>query len=75
VRATSPLEVLRISKEHFLKLLSDFPHLGVGVMRVLAVVSVLGLIPAVIGFIVVSVTLILGLAFFTRSELTFVDNI
>ncbi|CDM61508.1 cyclic nucleotide-binding protein (plasmid) [Rhizobium favelukesii] len=36
VRATSPLEVLRISKEHFLKLLSDFPEMAVEVMRVLA---------------------------------------
>ncbi|WP_337267173.1 cyclic nucleotide-binding domain-containing protein [Oryzifoliimicrobium ureilyticus] len=36
VRATSRLEVLRISKEHFLKLLSDFPEMAVEVMRVLA---------------------------------------
>jgi CRP-like cAMP-binding protein len=36
VRATSPLEVLRISKEHFLKLLSDFPEMAVEIMRVLA---------------------------------------
>ena len=36
VRATSALEVLRISKEHFLKLLSDFPEMAVEIMRVLA---------------------------------------
>jgi len=36
VKASSDVEALRISKENFLKLLSDFPHLGVGVMRVLA---------------------------------------
>jgi CRP-like cAMP-binding protein len=36
VRATSPLEVLRISKEHFLKLISDFPEIAVEIMRVLA---------------------------------------
>ncbi|TCL68350.1 cyclic nucleotide-binding protein [Rhizobium sp. BK251] len=36
VRATSSLEVLRISKDHFLKLLSDFPEMAVEIMRVLA---------------------------------------
>ncbi|MGO8019958.1 cyclic nucleotide-binding domain-containing protein, partial [Rhizobium leguminosarum] len=36
VRATSPLEVLRISKEHFLKLRSDFPEMAVEIMRVRA---------------------------------------
>jgi CRP-like cAMP-binding protein len=36
VRATSGLEVLKISKEHFLKLLSDFPEMAVEIMRVLA---------------------------------------
>ena len=36
VRATSALEVLRISKEHFLKLMSDFPEMAVEIMRVLA---------------------------------------
>ncbi len=36
VKATSPLEALKISKEHFLKLLSDFPEMAVEIMRVLA---------------------------------------
>jgi CRP-like cAMP-binding protein len=36
VKATSKLEVLKISKEHFLKLLSDFPEMAVEIMRVLA---------------------------------------
>jgi CRP-like cAMP-binding protein len=36
VKATSRLEALRISKEHFLKLLSDFPEMAVEIMRVLA---------------------------------------
>lgn len=36
VRATSRLEVLKISKEHFLNLLSDFPDIAVEIMRVLA---------------------------------------
>ncbi|MBD9371509.1 cyclic nucleotide-binding domain-containing protein [Rhizobium sp. ARZ01] len=36
VKATTSLEALRISKEHFLKLLSDFPEVTIEVMRVLA---------------------------------------
>jgi CRP-like cAMP-binding protein len=36
VKATSNVEALRISKEHFLKLLSDFPEMAVDIMRVLA---------------------------------------
>ena len=36
VRATTDVEALRISKEHFLKLVSDFPHIGIGMMRGLA---------------------------------------
>jgi len=36
VKATSRLEALRISKEHFLKLLTDFPEMAVEIMRVLA---------------------------------------
>jgi CRP-like cAMP-binding protein len=36
VKATSNLEALRISKEHFLKLLADFPEMAVDIMRVLA---------------------------------------
>ncbi len=36
VKATSRLEALKISKEHFLKLLSDFPEMAVEIMRVLA---------------------------------------
>ncbi|MGO4439508.1 cyclic nucleotide-binding domain-containing protein [Rhizobium sp. RAF56] len=36
VKATSSLEALRISKEHFLKLLTDFPEMAVEIMRVLA---------------------------------------
>lgn len=36
VRATSPLEVLRISKEHFLELVNDFPEVAVEIMRMLA---------------------------------------
>lgn len=36
VRAFTDVEALRISKEHFLKLVSDFPHIGIGVMRGLA---------------------------------------
>jgi CRP-like cAMP-binding protein len=36
IRATSKLEALRISKEHFLKLLADFPEMTVEIMRVLA---------------------------------------
>lgn len=34
VKATSNVEALRISKEHFLKLLSDFPEMAVDIMRV-----------------------------------------
>ena len=36
VRARQPVEALRIGKEQFLKLLSDFPEITIGVMRVLA---------------------------------------
>ena len=36
VRAQGPVEALRIGKEHFLKLLSDFPAITIEVMRVLA---------------------------------------
>ena len=36
VQATSNVEALRISKEHFLKLRSDFPEGAVDIMRVLA---------------------------------------
>lgn len=36
VRALTPLEVLRISKENFLKLLVDFPDMTIEVVRVLA---------------------------------------
>jgi CRP-like cAMP-binding protein len=36
VRAASPLDVLRIKKDQFLKLLVDFPDITIGVMRVLA---------------------------------------
>lgn len=36
VRAATPLLTLRIKKEHFLKLLSDFPEMTVEIMRVLA---------------------------------------
>lgn len=36
VKATSNVEALRISKEHFLKLLADFPEMAVDIMRVLA---------------------------------------
>jgi CRP-like cAMP-binding protein len=36
VRAATDVEALRISKEHFLNLVSDFPHIGIGVMRGLA---------------------------------------
>jgi CRP-like cAMP-binding protein len=37
VRALSQLEVLRISKELFLRLLTDFPQMAIEVMRELAV--------------------------------------
>jgi CRP-like cAMP-binding protein len=36
VKATAPLEALRISKDHFLKLLAEFPEMAVEIMRVLA---------------------------------------
>lgn len=36
VRAASPLDVLRIKKDQFLKLLVDFPEITIEVMRVLA---------------------------------------
>ncbi|WP_018900727.1 cyclic nucleotide-binding domain-containing protein [Rhizobium sp. 2MFCol3.1] len=36
VRAATEVEALRISKETFLKLVSDFPNIGVGMMRGLA---------------------------------------
>lgn len=36
VKANAPLETLRIRKEHFLKLLAEFPEMAVEIMRVLA---------------------------------------
>ncbi|MCC0016252.1 MAG: cyclic nucleotide-binding domain-containing protein [Rhodobiaceae bacterium] len=36
VRATGDLDVLKITKERFIRLLSDFPAVSIGVMRVLA---------------------------------------
>lgn len=36
VRATSPVEVLRITKEHFLELVSEFPEVALEIMRTLA---------------------------------------
>jgi CRP-like cAMP-binding protein len=36
VKASAPLEALRISKEHFLKMLTDFPEMGIEIMRELA---------------------------------------
>jgi CRP-like cAMP-binding protein len=36
IRAREPLETLRISKEHFLKLLAEFPEMAVELMRDLA---------------------------------------
>ena len=36
VKANVPLEALRISKDHFLKLLAEFPEMAVEIMRVLA---------------------------------------
>lgn len=36
VRAATNLEALRISKEHFLKLLTDFPEITIEIVRVLA---------------------------------------
>jgi CRP-like cAMP-binding protein len=36
VRASAPLEALRISKDHFLRMLTEFPEMGIEIMRVLA---------------------------------------
>lgn len=36
VRASGPLEVLRIRKEHFLSLLKEFPEMTIEMLRVLA---------------------------------------
>lgn len=36
VRAASPVEALRISKDNFFKLMSDFPEMTIEVVRVLA---------------------------------------
>ncbi|MBB5700780.1 CRP-like cAMP-binding protein [Ochrobactrum daejeonense] len=36
VTASTALEALRISKEHFLKLLTDYPEITIEIMRVLA---------------------------------------
>jgi CRP-like cAMP-binding protein len=36
VKANSPLETLRIRKDHFLRLLVEFPEVAVEIMRVLA---------------------------------------
>lgn len=36
VKTTTPLEALRISKETFLKMLSDYPEMTIEIMRVLA---------------------------------------
>jgi CRP-like cAMP-binding protein len=36
VRANAPLETLRIPKDHFLKMLAEFPEMAVEIMRVLA---------------------------------------
>jgi CRP-like cAMP-binding protein len=36
VRASTPLEALRISKDHFLRMLTEFPEMGIEIMRVLA---------------------------------------
>jgi CRP-like cAMP-binding protein len=36
VKANTPLEALRISKDHFIKLLAEFPEMAVEIMRVLA---------------------------------------
>jgi len=35
VRANAPLETLRIRKDHFLRLLAEFPEMAVEIMRVL----------------------------------------
>ncbi|GAA5541663.1 MULTISPECIES: cyclic nucleotide-binding domain-containing protein [Brucella] len=36
VRAATPLETLRISKEHFTKILGDYPEMAITIMRELA---------------------------------------
>ncbi|GAB1584486.1 MULTISPECIES: cyclic nucleotide-binding domain-containing protein [Phyllobacteriaceae] len=36
VRASGPLEVLRIRKDHFLRLLREFPEITIEILRVLA---------------------------------------
>jgi CRP-like cAMP-binding protein len=36
VRATGPVETLRISKDHFLRMLREFPEMTVEIVRVLA---------------------------------------
>lgn len=36
VRATAPLEVLRIRKDHFLRLLTEFPEMTIEIVKVLA---------------------------------------
>ena len=36
VKAATPVEALRISKDHFFKLMSDFPEMTIEVVRVLA---------------------------------------
>jgi CRP-like cAMP-binding protein len=36
ITASGPLETLRIKKDHFLRLLADFPEMAVEIMRVLA---------------------------------------
>lgn len=36
VRATAPLEALRIRKDHFLRLLTEFPEMTVEIVKVLA---------------------------------------
>jgi len=36
VRASGPLEVLRIRKDHFLRLLREFPEITIQILRVLA---------------------------------------
>ncbi|CAN5242658.1 Crp/Fnr family transcriptional regulator [soil metagenome] len=36
IKASGPLETLRIKKDHFLRLLAEFPEMAVEIMRVLA---------------------------------------
>jgi len=36
VKASAPLETLRIKKDHFIRLLAEFPEMAVEIMRVLA---------------------------------------